>query len=89
MSSKDSSPERKRRVKPVTDVPGCYFLRLIFSETGNNCRLFKALPETHEKLKEKHEKLQEDFKALKSENKGQKLNDAERQKFLTQFEKLG
>ena len=56
----------------------------------------KTLPETYEKLqtrfddlKAKHDQLQTDFKALKSENKGQKLGDAERQKFLAQFEKLG
>ena len=56
----------------------------------------KTLPDSHEKLqarfgtlKEKFDKLQEDYKALKTTGKGSTLGAKEREKLLSQFDRLG
>ena len=90
-SSEKQMDEKKRlQLRELDEI--C----LKIEEAYKTFKYRKMLPDSHEKLqkrfddlKTKHDRLQEDFKALKSDNKGQKLSEAERQKFLAQFEKLG
>ena len=41
LRNKNNSPERKRRVKPVTYVPGCCFLALVYATYSDFTRFLR------------------------------------------------